>query len=501
MRRRRRARGPDRLLHRLARHLAVPERPDRPPLRDRQERRGPEQVLLGRPDRLGHRDRRRLERHAPDDRDRHPRRLAHREPARGRHLVGERHDRRLELAAVVVGGAAEVDERRDARAADRDVHDAATPGPAERVRDHDGDLDAEPFAQLAAEPLRRAVRVLRQQREEPLLDVGGVDARVRAHEPVAGLGDHEVAAPGDDAPRLPLDPGLAAAVVLGDDAALGLGHDLLRHRDHVAVANAHRAERSGEERREVVARPDLRESLDGQHLDAHAVRRRSDHPSRPSANRASASAFASSVMIESVAPARTPVASIRGISARSASSTTQAAEEPPVVLGRAGRRDLGAGRRHQAVRHPRERRAGDDPAHADDVRAPMRDGVADPRHREDRTERGDRVRRAQHDRVRVRQRLEDPGRGPRAFGALVPDGLDLVASPAPDPVLLEVEVELLAVGDHRDPRGHRVVAHRQQTRHHAEPPGDGAPSPRSASRPPPGGSSGTGGSRGRGRRG
>ena len=272
MRRRRRARGPNRLLHRLARHLAVPERPDRPPLRDRQERGRSEQVLLGRPDRLGHRDRRRLERHAPHDRDRHPRRLAHREPARGRHLVGERHDRRLELAAVVVGGPAEVDERRDARAADRDVHDPATPGPAERVRDHDGDLDAEPFAQLAAEPLRRAVRVLRQQREEPLLDVGGVDARVRAHEPVAGLGDHEVAAPGDEAPRLPLDPGLAAAVGLGDHTALGLGHDLLRHRDHVAVANAHRAQRSGEERREVVARPDLREPLDGQHLDAHAVR-------------------------------------------------------------------------------------------------------------------------------------------------------------------------------------------------------------------------------------
>ena len=168
--------------------------------------------------------------------------------------------------------AAEVDERRDARAADRDVHDAATPGPAERVRDHDGDLDAEPFAQLAAEPLRRAVRVLRQQREEPLLDVGGVDARVRAHEPVAGLGDHEVAAPGDEAPRLALDPGLAAAVGLGDHAALGLGHDLLRHRDHVAVANAHRAERSGEERRRGRRPAGPPGALDGQHLDAHAVR-------------------------------------------------------------------------------------------------------------------------------------------------------------------------------------------------------------------------------------
>src|SRR5256885_12491020 len=61
---------------------------------------------------------------------------------RSRHLVGQRENGRLELAAG--GGAlAEVAlERRDAAHADRDVRQALAPRPAERVGDDDGHVSA-----------------------------------------------------------------------------------------------------------------------------------------------------------------------------------------------------------------------------------------------------------------------------------------------------------------------------------------------------------------------
>ncbi len=217
-------------------------------------------------------------------------------------------------------GPAEVDERRETGAADRHVHHPATPRATEGVGDDDGHVHAEPRRERRADPLRRAVGVLRQQGQEPGLDVGGVDAGVRAHEAVLRLGDHDVVAPRHDASGLALDPRRAPVPLLGHDASLRLGDDLLRHDDDVAVADSGGRERAGEHRREIVAGPDLRDALDGQDLDPH--------DSRSSATRASASAFASSVMIESVTPTRTPVASIRGASPRSASSTTHAASSP-----------------------------------------------------------------------------------------------------------------------------------------------------------------------------
>ncbi len=65
-----------------------------------------------------------------------------------------------------------------------------------------------------------------------------------------------------------------------------------------------------------------------------------------------------------------------------------------------------------------------------------------------------------------------PGAARACFGALVPDRLHLVASASPDPVLLEVQVELASLGHDVDPGGDRVVAHRQQPRSNAEPRGD-----------------------------
>ena len=93
---------------------------------------------------------------APDDRRRDPRGLAHHEPARGRDLVGERHDRSPRARGRGVGGAAEVDERGDARAADRHVDQPSPPGPAERVGDHDGRPRRRAARERRAEPLRGA---------------------------------------------------------------------------------------------------------------------------------------------------------------------------------------------------------------------------------------------------------------------------------------------------------------------------------------------------------
>ena len=162
MRRRRGARGAHGLLHRLARHVSGAERSDRPSLRDRQERGRSEQVLLRWAHELG--DAAPVaasNAHATDERRRDPRGLAHHQTARRRHLVGQRHDGRLQLATVVVGRPAEVDERRDPRAADRRRSRPRAARPAERVRDHDRHLDAQPLGQRLAEPLGRPVRILR----------------------------------------------------------------------------------------------------------------------------------------------------------------------------------------------------------------------------------------------------------------------------------------------------------------------------------------------------
>ena len=107
-------------------------------------------------------------------------------------------------------------------------------------------------------PRRRRVGIARQERHDRARagsDVRGVDAAVRAHEPVRRLGDEDAVLHADDAPRLAqhdLDLARVAVVALGelerlrsrhdagqvDDRALGLGDDLLGHDEDVVVASA-----------------------------------------------------------------------------------------------------------------------------------------------------------------------------------------------------------------------------------------------------------------------
>ncbi len=55
-----------------------------------------------------------------------------------------------------------------------------------------------PVAERHPQALGRRIRIERQQREGPFFDVGGVHARVRAHQAVGGLGDDQVAPAGHD---------------------------------------------------------------------------------------------------------------------------------------------------------------------------------------------------------------------------------------------------------------------------------------------------------------
>ena len=71
------------------------------------------------------------------------------------------------------------------------------PGPAHGVADDDADLDAAALPQGLAQPLRRRVRVDRQQREFVARDVRRVDAGGGEHKPVPRLRRSQVAAAGD----------------------------------------------------------------------------------------------------------------------------------------------------------------------------------------------------------------------------------------------------------------------------------------------------------------
>ena len=110
-----------------------------------------------------------------------------------------------QVASHGVGGAPQVDDGRQAGAADGDVDDALAPGPAEGVGHHHRHLAARGGPQPVADAPGRAVGVLGEQGRPAVLDVGEVDTGVGTDEAVAGLGDHEVAAAAQDADRLRLD--------------------------------------------------------------------------------------------------------------------------------------------------------------------------------------------------------------------------------------------------------------------------------------------------------
>ena len=373
------------------------------------------------------------------------------------------------------------------------------PWAAERVRDHDARARAPSRSRRASrEALGRGVRVLGEQRQEPGLHVRRVDAGVRADEAVACLGDHEVAAPGDDPRRLPLDP-RRAAVALGRPRGP-------RPSTRPSGSRRRRRRRGRRARRGPGARSAARSSpgrTSGRPSTGRtSTRGRLTRPAS-SATRARASARASSVMIVSV----TPHADARRLDPRDERAVAlvdhPGAEQAPVGLGRAGGGDLDPGDRHQPVGHPGERRAADDaadPDHADRGGARPPPGPRAPRGSGRSRRPGSTGRRPR--RRPSRDRLEHARRRPRTLGALVPDGLHLVARAAPNPVLLEMQVELAA----RRPRrrsgsspGRRVIgSSRAATPKRAAISAGHLGERRARTRA---GSCGTGGSRGRGRRG
>ena len=110
---------------------------------------------------------------------------------------------------------------------------------------------------------------------QPALDVRQVDPGVGAHEAVLGLADDQVAPPAQDPHRLALDERLVAERIVGvdgDEAALGLGHDLLGDDHDVAVGEVGR--RVGDQAGEVVARPTSADALDAEDLERGSWRRR-----------------------------------------------------------------------------------------------------------------------------------------------------------------------------------------------------------------------------------
>ena len=152
-------------------------------------------------------------------------------------------------------------------------------------------------------PRRRGVGVARQERHQRAgvgPDVRGIDAAVRADEPVRRLGDEHAVLHPDDAARLvedDLDLARIAVVARGeldrlgagddagqvDDGAFGLRHDLLGDDEHVVVGQRRGAGRPvdgvADDVAEVVADADLRDPVEGEDTDRRRVSRHRRPPS------------------------------------------------------------------------------------------------------------------------------------------------------------------------------------------------------------------------------
>ena len=133
----------------------------------------------------------------------------------------------------------------------------------------------EPGGERLAQPRGGGVGIHRQEADDVLTgDVRGVDARVRADEAVARLGDDDAAVHANDPAALPqddLDLARVLAVAGGrsfgqgggldrsqvDQTPFGLAHDLVGHDDYVPRARSSPTA-PAMQARQVVARPDLR---------------------------------------------------------------------------------------------------------------------------------------------------------------------------------------------------------------------------------------------------
>ena len=343
--------------------------------------------------------------HAADDRRRDPRASS---PSRARSPPPPRRRARPRSPPARVpwwsARAAQVDQRREARAADRDVHDALAPRAAERVGDHDARGARAPSRGRAArsEPLGRRVGILREQRERtPPRRSRRRRRRSRRRSRAASRRSRGRRGARRPAPS-PARPTRARSPS-GDEPALGLRHDLLRDRDDVAVARrrARAAAARGARRGRRRARPPGAprggsiSSVTSQQL--------------ASAARATASGdvvVAHDRVGDGDADARAPSRS-RPRARASRSSITHAGEQIRVGARGADRRDLEADRPASACRPcpraARRPRSADTPTTA---LARRGDRLADAGHREDRADRHHGVRGADHDGVRARDRLE-----------------------------------------------------------------------------------------------
>ena len=206
------------------------------------------------------------------------------------------------------------------------------PGASERVGDDDADLASGAGADAVADPPSRSIGVERQERGPSPFHVREVDAGVRAHEAVLGLGHDEIAAAPHDPHRFLLDELLVRQRVVGvdgDDTAFGLRHDLLRDDEHVAVSHgggriARAIAEIASVMRSASTSPGCTSPMPST---PHISIRDTRPPQAPAATTVSASApaIAGELITVSATMHRTPSASTASASSRSAASMTSVA--------------------------------------------------------------------------------------------------------------------------------------------------------------------------------
>ena len=157
----------------------------------------------------------------------------------------------------------------------------------------------------------------------------------------------------------------------------------------------------------------------------------------PSAQSRMRSASAMRPFAPSMRVGQTSASSPSGGGSGSPSSTTIPSEEPLVERGDAGSADRSPDRLHERLGRPLDRRAGDERADGDDRRGGGRDRFAHARYGEDRPDRDHRVRRADHDQVRLGERGEHLGRRACIRQAFDLDALDRRLALVEDQELLE----------------------------------------------------------------
>ena len=222
---------------------------------------------------------------AADDGDGDLVELVHHRFGGGGEFVNDRHFRDLQVIAFGVDLSDVGADWVHAADADGDVGQSVAPGATEGVGDDYGDIDLASGDEAAADFKGGGGGIDGQERDGfAAADVGLVDAGVGADPAVAGFGEDEASRHADDALRLAEDqfdracvlfpvigPVLGepagADVVEADDAALGLGDDLLG--DEEDVAGFERGllgeQRGVDQFGEVVALDDLGDATDGEY--------------------------------------------------------------------------------------------------------------------------------------------------------------------------------------------------------------------------------------------